>query len=86
MIVSVTTTTSSQKILSEKEICVLRLIASGFRNKDVAKEMKLSEQQVKNCMFGITKKLNVNNHTSAVVKSFELGLLSINKESNKENN
>lgn len=53
--------------LSEREMEVLKLIANGKINKDIAKTLYISEKTVKNHISNIFKKLNVKDRTQAAV-------------------
>ena len=53
--------------LSEREKEVLELIAKGYSNKDIAKELFLSEKTVKNHVSSIFKKINVTDRTKAAI-------------------
>jgi len=53
--------------LSTREREVLALVAEGLQNKDIAKELYLSEKTVKNHVSNILKKLNVNDRTKAAL-------------------
>ena len=53
----------------EKE--VLELIAKGYSNKDIAKELFLSEKTVKNHVSSIFKKINVTDRTKAAIYAME---------------
>ena len=59
----------------EKEI--LRLIALGYFNKQIAVDFNISEQAVKNYMTRILRKLDAANRTEAVVKAVSSGLVTI---------
>ena len=61
--------------LSEREIELLRLIASGLSNKEIAESLFITEGTVKNHITHILGKLNVRDRTQAVLKSKELGLV-----------
>lgn len=54
-------------ILSDRELEVLRLIAKGFLNKEIANTLYISEKTVKNHVSNIFKKLNVSDRTQAAV-------------------
>ena len=66
------------KILSQRQIDVLKLIAKGQSNKQIAYELGLTEGTVKLHVTAILKLLNVYNRTGAVVAATHLGLLSKN--------
>jgi LuxR family maltose regulon positive regulatory protein len=64
--------------LSERELEVLRLIADGFTNKEIATRLYLSQNTVKVHTRNIYGKLDVHSRTQAVARSLELGLLQRN--------
>ncbi len=61
--------------LSGKELEVLRLLAAGFSNKEIAQSVCKSEGTVKNQVSAILAKLGVRDRTKAVLKAIDLGLL-----------
>ena len=61
--------------LSERELDVLRLIAVGLSNSQIAGELFISLNTVKTHTKNINSKLNVHNRTEAVSKAREIGLL-----------
>ncbi len=63
------------KILTPRQIDVLRLIAEGKSNKQIAFDLGLSEGTVKLHITAILKLLNVYNRTGAVAAATHLGLL-----------
>ncbi len=60
--------------LSEREIEVLRLIAHGFSNRDIAERMHLSEGTVRNHVSAIFAKLDVSDRTQAAIIAIRHGL------------
>ena len=66
------------KILSSRQLEVLKLIAKGQSNKQIAYELGLTEGTVKLHVTAILKLLNVYNRTGAVVAANHLGLLKKN--------
>lgn len=60
--------------LSERERDVLRLIARGASNKEIASALFLAEGTVKNHVTNILTKLEVNDRTQAALRARELGL------------
>ncbi|MFI7668843.1 response regulator [Nocardia sp. NPDC049526] len=61
--------------LSPREIEVLRLVADGSSNREIAKELFLSETTVKSHLVHIYAKLGVRSRTSAVARAREQGTL-----------
>jgi DNA-binding NarL/FixJ family response regulator len=61
--------------LSGKELEILRLLATGFSNREIAAAVFKSEGTVKNQVSAILGKLGVRDRTKAVLKAIDLGLL-----------
>lgn len=61
--------------LSERELEVLRLIADGRSNREIAEELVIAVSTVKSHANHIFGKLGVKSRTQAVVEARELGLL-----------
>lgn len=61
--------------LSEREIELLRLIASGQSNKEIGETLFITEGTVKNHITHILGKLGVRDRTQAALKAKELGLV-----------
>ena len=61
--------------LSEREREVLRLIARGASNKEIAAALFLAEGTVKNHVTNILEKLGVGDRTQAALRARELGLV-----------
>ena len=53
--------------LTNREMEVLRCIAKGFSNHDIAQALFVSEKTVKNHLTNIFRKLNVNDRTQALI-------------------
>lgn len=62
---------SITKNLTNREIEVLKLIADGLINKEIAKKLYISEKTVKNHISNIFKKLDVNDRTQAAIYAFK---------------
>jgi DNA-binding NarL/FixJ family response regulator len=60
--------------LTEREIGVLRLIAHGLSNADIASRLFLSEGTVRNHVSSILAKLGVSDRTQAAVIAIQSGL------------
>ena len=63
------------RLLSERELAVLRLLGRGLTNADIAQRLYLSEGTVKNYISAILGKLNVADRTQAAVLAIQAGLL-----------
>lgn len=61
--------------LSPREMEILRLLAQGATNREIAGQLVLAEGTVKNHVTSILTKLSVEDRTSAAMKAKELGLL-----------
>ena len=61
--------------LTERELEVLRLLATGASNRAIAKELVVSLDTVKRHVSHLFSKLEVANRTQAVARARELGLL-----------
>jgi DNA-binding NarL/FixJ family response regulator len=62
--------------LTDRETEILRWLASGATNKEIAHRLYITEGTVKNHVTNILAKLGVNDRTQAALKARELGLLS----------
>jgi DNA-binding CsgD family transcriptional regulator/sensor histidine kinase YesM len=74
-IVNVKLKPSSVDSLSNREIDILRLMADGLSNKEIALRFELKEGTVKNHAFNIYGKLQVNRRVQAISKARELQIL-----------
>jgi DNA-binding NarL/FixJ family response regulator len=61
--------------LSEREIEVLKFLAQGFANREIADRLYLAEGTVKNYVSSVMQKLSVRDRTQAALRARELGLL-----------
>ena len=61
--------------LSEREREILRLVAKGSSNREIANQLVLAEGTVKNHVTNILSKLGVSDRTQAALKAHEIGLL-----------
>ncbi len=64
--------------LTPREMEILQYIAQGYLNKQIAAELDISEQTIKNHVTSILRKLNANARTEAVVVAIKQGLISLN--------
>lgn len=63
--------------LTDREMEVLRLVARGLNNRDIAKELFISENTVKNHVRNILEKLQLHSRMEAVVYAVRENLLKI---------
>lgn len=63
--------------LTPRETEILKYIGQGFLNKQIAAELGISEQTIKNHVTSILRKLNANARTEAVVVAIKQGLITI---------
>ena len=60
--------------LSDREIQILRLVAGGHTNLEIAGELELSEKTIRNRLSDIFQKLHLNNRTQAALYALREGL------------
>ncbi len=63
--------------LTEREVEVLRLVAQGLSNQDIAKDLLISERTVRNHVSSILSKLHLANRTQAALYALREGLASL---------
>lgn len=61
--------------LTKREIEILRLMAGGYSNREIADALGTAEGTVKNHASSILSKLGVRDRTRAVLKALELGYI-----------
>jgi DNA-binding NarL/FixJ family response regulator len=64
--------------LTPREMEILKYIGLGLLNKQIAAQLGISEQTIKNHVTSILRKLNANARTEAVVLALRQGLITIN--------
>ena len=67
--------------LSAREIEVLDCVAQGLSNKEIADELYVTEQTVKNHMTSVLRKLDVNDRVQAVLYAVKNGWMEIGPQS-----
>ncbi len=67
--------------LTEREIDVLRQVASGNANKIIADHLEISEETVKAHMRKILSKLGANDRTHAVAIAVKRGIIDLDRQS-----
>src|SRR5829696_6783207 len=70
--------------LTAREVEILRLVAKGLTNRQIAKELSVARNTARNHVQNIITKLGVSDRTQAAVRAIELGLLSTNDKMEEE--
>jgi DNA-binding NarL/FixJ family response regulator len=66
--------------LTGRESEVLRLLAQGLANKEIARALQVGEDTIKTHVRHILEKLGVQSRTQAVLSAMRLGLISLESE------
>ena len=66
--------------LTPREVEILDCVAQGNSNKEIAKQLGISDQTVKNHITSILRKLAVNDRTQAVIYALRHGWISLTPE------
>ncbi len=61
--------------LSEREVALVRLLADGRSNREIAAALYLAEGTVKNLVSSVLSKLEVRDRTQAALRARDLGIL-----------
>jgi two-component system NarL family response regulator len=64
-----------QAALTTREVEVLRLVARGMRNKEIASDLKISDETVQGHVKNILAKLSVHDRTEAVAVAIRRGIV-----------
>ncbi|MEG2981953.1 MAG: response regulator transcription factor, partial [Stenotrophomonas sp.] len=64
-----------KELFSQKEVAVLRLMAGGYSNREIAGSLFLAEGTVKNYVSTILDKLDTRDRTRAVLKAITLRVI-----------
>jgi DNA-binding NarL/FixJ family response regulator len=67
----------SPETLTERETDVLRLLAHGLANKEIARQLSIGEKTVKTHVSNVLLKLNVRSRTQAALYAAQIGLTSL---------
>jgi len=65
--------------LSARELDVLKLIAKGFSNDEIARTLFISPHTVKNHVSNIYRKMGVDDRTQVAITALRLGLVPLEK-------
>ncbi len=60
--------------LTDREVCILKLVAQGFSNQEIALQINISERTVSTHVSSILRKLHVANRTQAALYALREGL------------
>ncbi|ETT32935.1 MULTISPECIES: response regulator transcription factor [unclassified Paenibacillus] len=63
--------------LTDKELLILQLVARGFKSKEIAFDMGVTERTIKSHLTNIYSKLGVESRAQAVATAIEQGILHI---------
>jgi DNA-binding NarL/FixJ family response regulator len=61
--------------LTEREVDVVRLLADGRSNREIAATLFLAQGSVKNLVTSVLSKLEVRDRTQAALRARDLGIL-----------
>lgn len=70
--------------LTPREIEILDYVAQGNSNKEIAYQLRISDQTVKNHITSILRKLAVNDRTQAVIYALRHGWIKLNDEAQRD--
>lgn len=79
-----TSPSASFKLLTEREVELLQLVALGLSNKAIAEELHISENTVKYHMKNILQKTNLQNRTEVAAFALREGLVENNGNTSDE--
>jgi DNA-binding NarL/FixJ family response regulator len=65
------------KMITRRERAMLNLIAQGYKNKEIAGELYITEKTVMKSQMNLMRKLNVPNVASVIDQALEKGLISV---------
>ena len=71
----------SPEALTEREIEVLRMLAQGQSNKEIARSLVIGEKTVKTHVSSILGKLGVPSRTQAALYAVRIGLVTVDGHS-----
>lgn len=73
------TTKPELEIMSERELEILKLVAQGLSNQEIAHILIMSERTVGNHVSTILSKLNLSNRTQAALYALRTGIAQLNE-------
>ena len=78
--------TRGAALLSRREVEVVRCVAEGLSNREIAQRLGLTEHTVKNYLFRIFDKLGVSKRVEVVLYAYSLGGMSASADSSDRGN
>jgi len=69
--------TVNDTVLDEREVLLLRAVAQGWSNQEIANYLGRSEKTIKNQLSNLFRKLNLNNRTQAALYALKKGLITL---------
>jgi DNA-binding NarL/FixJ family response regulator len=67
--------TEREGTLTQRDLTLLRLLAAGYNNRQIAAELSLAESTVKNSLSALFQKIGVRDRTQAVLYAFAENLV-----------
>ncbi|MGH2725573.1 MAG: LuxR C-terminal-related transcriptional regulator, partial [Actinomycetota bacterium] len=77
-------TAFAAQTFTQRQLQVLRLLARGLANKQIAERLFVSERTVKAYLSSIFEKLQVQNRSGAITAALRLGLIDLPEETEPE--
>ena len=71
------------ELLSERESEVLKLVALGMSNKEIAEKLFVSQRTIKAHLTNVFNKLNVASRSEAIVRGLQWGLVTLENTGNE---
>lgn len=65
--------------LTDRERCVLQLLARGLSNREIGEELSISHRTVQSHLAQLFDKMHVNSRLDAVLTGIRLGWLSLER-------
>ena len=69
----------SPRIITRRERTILNLMAEGYKNREIADELSMSERTMREKQVRLMRKLNARNVSSVIDHALERGLISIHE-------
>ena len=77
MVMGITTPKELYDGLTRRELEILKLLASGSANKQLAYKLQISDKTVRNHVSNMYEKLNISDRSQAVMYAVRRGLVEI---------